>query len=112
MYGYRHLGGHPAAQHADLLGLGTSTWLGVPTGLATANVAATTIDLTWNAPAGSIDHYRVYKNGVFLATNADTSYTATSLTAETEYSFQVSAVNATSQESSLTAPVLETTIAA
>lgn len=74
---------------------------GQPTGLAGNAVSISQIDLTWVAPAASgspLSHYKVYKDGVFLANNSDLSYSATGLSEYTQYSFRVSAVDTYSNE--------------
>ena len=79
----------------------------VPTGLTAIPFSDTQIDLTWNASTDNVavDHYKVYKDGVFLANNSDTSYSATGLTSGVTYIFTVSAVDAASNESSQSAGV-------
>lgn len=66
-----------------------------PTGLAVTPNHDGSLALTWSAnPSGdSVTSYKVYKNGLFLASVTGTSYTALNLTNGVSYSFAVSAVN-------------------
>ena len=62
-----------------------------PTGLASSNVTATTLTLTWSASTGA-SGYVVYRNGVQIATVAGgTSYNDQGLAGSTTYSYQVAA---------------------
>jgi chitodextrinase len=91
----------------------------VPTGLALAVTGTSTINLSWNASSDTVvsgavtsglSGYKVYKNGVLLATLGNvTSYGATGLTANTSYSFRVSAYDAAANESAQCTAVAATT---
>lgn len=83
----------------------------VPANLSAVGVSETQIDLTWDASTDNVgvDHYRVFKDGIFLANNTDTSYSAVGLTVNTEYEFTVSAVDAAGNESAESAPDSATT---
>ncbi|MFD5768821.1 chitinase [Streptomyces sp. NPDC127049] len=63
-----------------------------PTGLAAGSPTSSTVPLTWPAVAGA-SSYKVYRGGALVATVTGTSYTATGLTPNTPYVFQVSAAN-------------------
>lgn len=68
-----------------------------PSALVTGTITATSIVLNWTASIdANFTGYKVYKDGVFLAnvTKPTVTYTATGLTAETEYVFSVRAVDA------------------
>ncbi len=61
-----------------------------------ATLAPDAITLTWSLSSDSqsyVDHYVVYRNGVAIGTSATASYSDTNVTAATNYSYQVSAVN-------------------
>ena len=55
-------------------------------------VTATTVVLEWNAVEGATS-YKVYQGEEVLATVTETTYTVTGLEAETEYCFNVTAIN-------------------
>jgi len=57
-------------------------------------VSDTELGINWGAVANAAQ-YKVYKDGVYLATVAGTSYTDTGLKANKSYSYEVSAINAT-----------------
>ncbi|MGD9955680.1 MAG: hypothetical protein AB7V23_06405 [Candidatus Nanopelagicales bacterium] len=68
-----------------------------PTGL-TATPGNAQVALSWTAPAGATA-YRVYRDGVLVASPATTSYTDTGLTNGTAYTWTVTAVKQNSAES-------------
>ena len=64
-----------------------------PAGLTAEVLSDTEVKLTWNAVEG-VTSYNVYNGTEKIAENvAETTYTATALTAATEYTFTVTAVN-------------------
>ncbi len=70
----------------------------VPTGLA-ATPAATEVALTWNAATDSgsgVAGYRVFRDGVEIATTAATSYTDIGLAYDTSYDYTVTAYDGAS----------------
>jgi len=83
----------------------------VPTGLTASVASSSRINLTWNASTDNVGvtGYRVYLNGTPLATTAGTSFSHTGLTAGTTYSYRVSAYDAASNQSAMTAAVSATT---
>ncbi|MFJ3905912.1 chitinase [Streptomyces sp. NPDC090025] len=78
-----------------------------PTGLAAGNVTSSAVTLNWPAVPGATS-YRIYRDGVLIATVSGNTYTATGLTAATAYRFEVSAANSAG-ESAKSAPVTATT---
>ena len=90
--------------HVTALGAKTdSTAPTTPTGIVATVMSQTRIDLTWNAATDAqsgVNHYKVYKDGAFLATSSTTSHSATGLTANTQYTFTVSAVDNAGNEGS------------
>jgi chitinase len=64
-----------------------------PTGLAVTGTTASTVSLSWNAPAGTVTGYDVFENGTEVATVTGTSDTVTGLSASTTYTFAVAAYN-------------------
>ncbi|MFF6776383.1 chitinase [Streptomyces sp. NPDC012637] len=100
------------AYHADdlsLLGPGGDPVQppGTPTGLTAGSPTSTAVTLTWPAVPGATS-YRLYRDGVLIATVTGTSYTATGLAPGTSYGFQVSAANSAG-ESAKSASVSVTT---
>jgi fibronectin type 3 domain-containing protein len=70
-----------------------------PTGLSASALTSTSAKLTWNASSDSgsnasgVVKYNVLRNGIVVAQPTSTSYTDTSLTANTSYSYVVQAVD-------------------
>lgn len=83
---------------------------GVPGGLTADEVSHTRVRLVWTAPAdgGPVTEYRVYRNGVHLATVDTTSYVDTDVAPLTEYTYEVSAVGP-GGESPRSGPLVVTT---
>jgi len=72
--------------------------LGAPTGLTATGVTTTGLTLSWTAPFTSVPPcnatgYRVYQNGVLVASPTATNTVITGLTPNTVYSFTVVAIN-------------------
>ncbi|MEI6479164.1 MAG: fibronectin type III domain-containing protein, partial [bacterium] len=67
----------------------------VPTAVTSSAVTQTTATLSWTAStdASGIARYNIYKNGVILNTSTTNTYSVTGLTANTSYTFTVSAVD-------------------
>ena len=82
-----------------------------PAGLAVASTSASSVSLSWNAVSGA-SGYNVYRNGskVNASANTSTAYTDTGLAASTTYSYQVSSIDASSAESTLSAAISGTTL--
>ncbi|WP_431780627.1 chitinase [Streptomyces chumphonensis] len=102
------------AYHADDLSLtgpggdpGDQQPPAVPEGLTAGTVTSSSVALTWNAVPGATG-YRLYRNGEPARTTTGTSATATGLTPETAYTFEVAATNAYG-ESARSAAVTVTT---
>jgi len=72
-----------------------------PTGLCATVVNINRIDLSWSASTDNIGvvGYKVYRNGVLLATTAGTSYSDTTATSGSVYAYQVSAYDLHENES-------------
>ncbi|MEO7385403.1 MAG: fibronectin type III domain-containing protein, partial [Gammaproteobacteria bacterium] len=89
-----------------------------PTGLGASAVSANRIDLNWtgstDAGGSGLVGYRIYRNGSAspLTTVTGTSYSDLGLGANTAYSYQVSAVDGASNESTLSNSAGATTLAA
>lgn len=79
----------------------------VPAGLTTTAVLPIRIDLSWTASTDNIGvtAYRIVRNGVQVATSTGASYSDTGLTANTSYTYTVTAVDAAGNVSSPSASV-------
>ncbi|MFD6417163.1 chitinase [Streptomyces sp. NPDC060194] len=64
-----------------------------PTGLAVGSPTTTSLGLTWS-PVSNATGYNVYRGGTKVLSTTGASATVTGLTADTSYSFQVTATNA------------------
>ncbi|MEV5974368.1 glycosyl hydrolase family 18 protein [Streptomyces sp. NPDC051921] len=79
-----------------------------PTGLAAGPPTSTSVTLTWPAVSGATS-YKVYRDGILVATVTGTSYTATGLAPSTSYGFQVSAANNAGESARSAAVAVATT---
>lgn len=80
------------------------------TGLSAVTVSEYAISLSWNANSeADLDHYNVYRNSQKIAETTSNSYTSTGLTPDTTYTYQVSAVDTSDNEGSLSYSVSATT---
>jgi hypothetical protein len=75
-------------------GGGSGTAPAAPTGLAVTGTTASSVSLSWTAPAGTVTGYNVYENGTKATSVTGTSATVSGLAAATAYSFTVTAYNA------------------
>jgi len=84
-----------------------------PTGVSATATSSTSITVSWNASTDSggsgLSHYAVYRDGVLVATPAATSYLNTSLTPDTTYSYEISAVDNANNESTRSVAAQATT---
>jgi len=86
----------------------------VPTGVTATAQSETSILVSWTASTDNIGvtGYKVYRNASQVGTSATTSYTDTGLTANTCYSYTVSAYDAANNNSAQSSPaVVKYTIA-
>ena len=85
----------------------------VPTGLVASNILDTSFDLSWSASTDNVGvlGYNIYKDGAFVATTGNLSYSFTGLTASTKYYISVSAYDAAGNESAQSVPLQVTTAA-
>jgi uncharacterized repeat protein (TIGR03806 family) len=75
-----------------------------PLNLSASNISETSAQLTWDAATDNVGvvGYKLYENGTLTEENITaTSFTVSSLLVETEYSYQVTAVDAAGNESSM-----------
>lgn len=83
---------------------------GVPAGLRVVQVTHERVRLAWDPPqsGGPVSAYRVYRDGVHLATVDTTSYVDTDVAPLTEYTYEVSAMGPVG-ESPRSGPLVVTT---
>jgi chitinase len=74
-------------------GGGGTTAPAAPAGLAVTGTTASSVALSWTAPAGTVTSYKVLRTGATAVTVTGTSTTITGLAASTAYIFTVEAVN-------------------
>lgn len=85
-----------------------------PTNLTATPVSTTQINLAWSASTDNVGvtGYRVFRDGVQIATATGTSYSNTGLTAATTYTYAIAAVDAAGNVSSQSATASATTFGA
>jgi fibronectin type 3 domain-containing protein len=97
--------GNESSQSSQLC----ATTYGPPPAVPTALVASATlpnqVDLSWTGSTGA-SQYKVYRNGVLMTATTATTYSDTTALANTQYTYTVSAIDATGSESGATAPYL------
>lgn len=83
----------------------------VPTGLTGTSSSPTQTSLSWTASTDNVGvtGYKVYRNGVQVATTPNTSYVDTGLTAGTTYTYTVAAYDAAGNTSAQSSPFNVTT---
>lgn len=85
----------------------------VPTNLSAVTVSTSQINLSWTASTDdtAVTAYRVFRDSVFVATSTATSYSDTGLSPSTTYSYTVSAVDGSFNQSAQSSAVQATTLA-
>ena len=83
----------------------------IPTNLAAAAIAASQVDLSWDAATDNVGvaGYALYRDGGLIVSPSSTTYTDASLAAGTTYSYQVAAADGAGNTSTLSASVPATT---
>ncbi|MFX0091700.1 MAG: lamin tail domain-containing protein [Candidatus Hodarchaeota archaeon] len=80
------------------------------TGLTATPISSTQIDLSWSANTEpDLDHYVIYRDGDVLTTTTASSYSDTGLAESTTYTYEVSAVDISSNEGLKSDPASDTT---
>ena len=95
-----------------LAGSPDSTPPSVPTNLVAQAVSATQINLSWTASTDNVavTGYRVFRNGIQIATVTTLTYSSVSLTPNTSYTYTVAATDAQNNTSAPSAPASATTL--
>lgn len=83
-----------------------------PQNLSSPAQTGTTIDLVWDASTDDVGvtSYNIYRDGVLVGNESNTTHTATGLDPATAYDFQVSALDAAGNESTLSAVLTASTL--
>ena len=83
----------------------------VPTGVTGNAASSSQINLSWTASSDdvAVTGYKVFRNGVQVGTPASNSFSDTGLTANTAYSYTVSAFDAAGNNSGLSTPPVSVT---
>jgi len=92
-------------------GSGDTTAPSIPTGLTVDSKTETSVSLSWSASTDDtgVAGYKVYQDSAEVDDVSTTNVTVSNLTANTEYTFAVSAYDAAQNESDLSTPVVVTT---
>jgi hypothetical protein len=90
-------------------GGGGSSGPAAPAGLTVTGTTASSVSLSWTAPAGTVTGYTLYENGTRAASVTGTSATVTGLAAATTYSFTVTASNSAGESAASSAVQATTT---
>jgi chitodextrinase len=103
-----------AALALATLPLPDTTTPSIPNGLAASALTASSLTLSWNAATDNVavTGYRVYRNGVLVASPASPTAAISGLVANTQYAFTVSAFDAAGNASPQSAPLAVTTLSA
>ncbi|MDO8647207.1 MAG: DNRLRE domain-containing protein [Candidatus Diapherotrites archaeon] len=91
---------------------GDTTPPAVPSSFRSTGKDSNNVALAWNANSESdLSAYKIYKNSSFLSTvlKPNVNYTASGLTANTNYNFQISAIDTSGNESAKSAGLSVTT---
>lgn len=83
----------------------------IPTGLAASNVTADSLDLTWTEDDVDAVAFEVFQDGVKVGDPTSSSFAVTGLSANTDYVFEVTAVDAAGNISSASDALTVTTAA-
>lgn len=70
----------------------------VPSGLVAKATGPTQVDLSWTGSIGA-SQYKIYRNGVLLTATTSTTYSDLTAAANTQYTYTVTAIDATGSES-------------
>jgi len=83
----------------------------VPTDLAAVPASSSAIDLSWTASTDNIavTGYRIFRDGVQIATTPGTSYQNTGLSPQADYGYAVSAFDAAGNDSGISTTIVATT---
>lgn len=84
----------------------------VPTNLVASVSSTTAVQLNWSASSDDylLSGYKIYRNGSYLASTSNTTYTDSTCSPNTTYSFELSAYDGTGNESSRSAAAVKTTL--
>ncbi len=106
-----NISGLSAAANATTSAAADTTPPTTPTGLTGNAVSPSQVNLSWSASTDNdaVANYRVYRNGVFVASSTLTTYPDSGLSPSTTYSYNVDAIDPTGNVSALSAAAAVTT---
>ncbi|MBD3190504.1 MAG: S8 family serine peptidase [Candidatus Heimdallarchaeota archaeon] len=109
-FGYGLVDAEAAVAAVDGGSSGDTTPPAQVTGLTATAVSSSQIDLSWDANTESdLSYYKIYRDGNYIADSTTNSYSDTGLTAETTYTYEVSAVDTSGNEGQKSDSVSATT---
>ncbi len=79
-----------------------------PSNLHTTSVGATSVGLAWDAPAGTVTGYQVYRDAVLMGSPTAAAFTDTTVNGHQSYSYTVTALNDTLESDPSSALVVGT----
>ncbi len=79
-----------------------------PSNLHTTSVGATSVGLAWDAPAGTVTGYQVYRDAVLVGSPTAAAFTDTTVNGHQSYSYTVTALNDTLESDPSSALVVGT----
>jgi chitodextrinase len=84
----------------------------VPTNLSAVGVSSSQINLSWTASTDNVGvaGYQIFRNSAQIATSTNTNFSDTGLTANTQYTYAVSAYDAAGNVSAQSTPVVGVTL--
>ena len=103
-----NLSGYSTVATATTPGVPDTTAPSVPTGLSGTGASIASVHLTWGASTDdvAVSGYKVFRNGVQVGTGNTPSFTDGGLTANTPYSYAVSAFDAAGNNSAQSSPAV------
>lgn len=82
-----------------------------PSGVSASSISSSQINISWSSSSDNVAviGYKVYRDGVYIATSTKTSYSDNGLSEGTYYSYNISAIDAAGNESNKSSSVGATT---
>lgn len=111
VYAYNAAGNSAYSNEDPATALPDSAAPSVPTNLRVVSTTTTQVSIAWSASTDDfgIVGYYIYRNGIKVSSTSSTSYTNTGLSPITTYTYQVSALDSSNNESAKSSSVSATT---